>query len=84
MDGITELAKLFKERENKSSIGVITGTVANVSPPRVSISDRIVVSGGKLIIANSYLNAMQIGDSVIIIASSDNQKYYVIDKAVTG
>lgn len=84
MDGITEIAKMFKERDNKSSLGIITGTVASISPPRVRISDRIIVSGSKLVIASSYQNAMQKGDSVIVIASSDNQKYYVIDKAVTG
>lgn len=84
MDGITELAIMLKQRDNKIPTGVITGTVASTSPPRVSISDRIVASGSNLIIANSYRNSMQKGDPVIVIASNDNQKYYVIDKAVTG
>ncbi|WP_096199519.1 DUF2577 family protein [Bacillus sp. FJAT-45350] len=84
MDTTVRLAKLFKERENPFLFGALVGTVISTSPPQIKISNDIAPRGSKVIIANSYRNVMKNGDEVIVITSSDNQKYFVIDKAVRG
>ena len=75
----TELAKLFKSRDNKSPIGAIIGQVISASPLRVSIFH------GKVILDSPYrcsiLN-VDIGDDVLCIADSAGQTYFVIDKVV--
>lgn len=142
MDAISELAMLFKERENTSYMGPQMGTV--ISPPpdiKVGLGDKIILDkedlilaahvlagyereiegnhitgsvfssrGGKMdfhltgnppsqnytitnfsLLASTteksegtlkYTDTLKAGDKVILIPSSDNQKYYLIDKAV--
>lgn len=82
MDNIVELARLFKDRDNPFSFGILTGTIESTSPPKLRISDEIIVSGSHLILTRSYYSSMLKGDEVIVVVSNDNQKYYVIDKAV--
>ncbi|QNB48215.1 DUF2577 domain-containing protein [Thermanaerosceptrum fracticalcis] len=86
MDGITEFAKLLKERENKLYSGPAIGVVQSVSPLKVILGDRIVLTGTRLIAAAqvfaAYAEPLSQCDEVILIPSGDGQKYYLIDKAV--
>ena len=132
MDGITEFAKLFKERDNILYQGPQTGIV--LSPPpeiQISIGDQIVLKKNHLIIAAhvlgdyqreneivgtieneglsgsltlndmsqslsagtesgsttvkgtiTYKDTLKTGEEVILIPSTDNQLYFLVDKAV--
>jgi hypothetical protein len=142
MDAISELAMLFKERENVIYMGPQVGTV--ISPPpniKVSLGEKIILDKEDLIISAhvlagyqrameitnikntglssgsgdmdfhltgnppsknytitglsipqssamksegtlKYTDTLKVGDQVILIPSNDNQKYYLIDKAV--
>ncbi|QZY55093.1 DUF2577 domain-containing protein [Crassaminicella profunda] len=136
MDGISELAKLFKERDNQPYLGPQTGIV--LSPPpniQVVLGDKIILTKEHLIIAAhvlkdyqreievtgniqtkgeggsitlkkgsssttyevdggrvgaqttstgtmKYTDTLKKGDVVILIPSTDEQTYFLIDKAV--
>ncbi|MBB6217501.1 hypothetical protein HNQ80_003622 [Anaerosolibacter carboniphilus] len=142
MDAISELAMLFKERENVIYMGPQTGTVISPLPNiKVSLGEKIILDKEELIISAhvlagyqremeitnikstgfssdsgdidfhltgspppknytitglsipqsstmksegtlKYTDTLKVGDQVILIPSSDNQKYYLIDKAV--
>lgn len=56
MDGISELAKLFRERENKPYLGPHIGRV--ISPPpdiQIALGDRIILTKENLLIASHIL-----------------------------
>lgn len=81
---VVELAKMLKERENKTPTGPVVGMI--VSPPpsiQVSIGDKIMLDGSDLFIASKVLEGPLIkGDPVILIPSTDEQTYFLIDRAV--
>ena len=60
------------------SIGVTTGRVTSLAPLNVRISDAIIAKPPRLFYAKG--SVYEIGDEVIIIASSDNQRFYVLGK----
>lgn len=127
MDGIVELAMLFKERDNVAYMGPQVGKV--VSPPpdiKVSLGKEILLNKEHLLMAAhvlagyeraieipltndiegetelkfvgqpmehshdqksigvkgkmKYTNTLQIGDEVILIPTTDCQRYFLIDK----
>ncbi|ABR48582.1 hypothetical protein Amet_2428 [Alkaliphilus metalliredigens QYMF] len=127
MNGIKELAEMFKERENKAYMGPQIGKV--ITPPpniKVSLGDKIILEKNRLIIAAHvlsgytrqfqgqsngtittktppspvsyseytvledlnhageivYTDTLKTGDEVILLPSTDEQKYIIIDKAV--
>lgn len=84
MDGISELAKLFKERENKPIMGIQIGKVLSPFPNvKIGLGDRIILDKENLVISELIYNKiLESNDEVILIPTSDNQTYYVIDKAV--
>jgi hypothetical protein len=80
---INELAKLFKERDNKPYMGPVTGIV--LSPPpsiNVQIGDKIILDNDHLVLASLVMENLINGDEVILVPSRDEQTYYLIDKAV--
>lgn len=82
MDPISELAKMFKERDNKPYFGPQVGNV--ISPPpdiMVSLGDSILLDKEDLVIG-AMVQGLVAGDEVILIPSGDHQTYYLIDKAV--
>ncbi|WP_165916261.1 DUF2577 domain-containing protein [Marinisporobacter balticus] len=136
MDGISELAKMFRERDNKNYLGPQTGIV--ISPPpniQVTLGKKIVLTKEHLIIADhvlkdyqreleikgnmqtsgeggsitlktsstptiytvvtgnvsanttiigsmKYTDTLKTGDEVILVPATDEQTYFLIDKAV--
>jgi len=96
MDSITELAKLFKERNNPSIQGICVGKVLT-APPEL----KITVSGFILVVAQhllkTYISSSETvadhgqhthtvadvlccNDKVIVIPSRDDSIYFVMDK----
>lgn len=95
MDGITELAKLFKERENANFMGMQVGRVININPLKISLGDKIILDVDDLIIAETAYYKYElingtlkqviklfIGAEVILVPSTDEQTYFLIDKVV--
>ncbi|WP_427340655.1 DUF2577 family protein [Caloranaerobacter sp. DY30410] len=94
MDGISELAKMFKERENKPYMGPRVGQVISPLPEiKVKLGDKILLDKQRLIIASHIYEHfgwtdetgtyyLAEGDKVILIPSTDEQIYFLVDKAV--
>ncbi|WP_129599494.1 DUF2577 domain-containing protein [Anaerophilus nitritogenes] len=56
-DGITELAKMFKDRENPKQQGIQVGTV--ISPPpatKIRLTDKIILENDDLVFSAHVLN----------------------------
>lgn len=73
VDGISELAKLLKERENVLYLGPIVGTI--LSPPpeiKVQIDKNIVLNKNHLIIAGSLLKGYK---RLVMLESTKEQDY---------
>jgi len=82
MDPISELAKLFKERDNKPYLGPQVGSVISPFPDiKVSLGDSILLEKEDLVIG-AMVQGLVAGDEVILIPSGDCQTYYLVDKAV--
>ena len=90
MNGISELAKMFKDRDNVHYLGPQIGKVINPLPAiKVSLGNQIILEKDNLLIAghvyqhyhyidpDRYLNA---GDEVILIPTTDQQKYYLMNR----
>lgn len=84
MNGITELAKLFKQRENPNLLGVCLGTVVNLPPDlSIKLNEKITLTPKNLILSETLsLKELTSGDKVIIIPSTNEQLFFVLDKAV--
>lgn len=124
MDGIMELAKLLKERENPSTSGIQVGKVVVGFPDiKISAGDKIILDRDDLVFSAHILknyrrdfeienidgetdsinvgdhgthkhkintlkatikftDELKIGDEVILIPTTDEQTYYVLDKVV--
>jgi hypothetical protein len=81
-----KFAKLLQERDNLRSIGVVLGTVLAESPLTVGILDNQVQlhTGNCFIMDSLALKSAEIvaGDKVLVIASEDNQTFFIVDKVV--
>ncbi|WP_078410292.1 DUF2577 family protein [Priestia abyssalis] len=90
-DSITELALLFKERDNPGIPSVTTGIVLSPLPDIiVKLNDFITLYKNNIIVAEHIyshyehqnpLRWLNIGDEVIIIPTVDEQLYFMLDKA---
>lgn len=130
MDGISEFAKLLKDRDNRPYLGPQVGVVASPPPGlKVRLGSKVVLDKSRLIVAahvlegytrdveitglggevtlvkppppeiptesetwgitgteitgsSKYTDGLKVGDEVILIPSTDEQTYFLIDKAV--
>lgn len=92
-----EFAELFKENQNIEYIGIIVGTVVGIDPLKISIYGgqafiteenmyicknateyNMTVSTGGFVIHEG----LKVGDKAAVVATEDNQKFFVIDKVV--
>lgn len=59
-DGLTELAKMFKNNENKTTPSITTGIVEAVPPsPVIRISDIITLDKTQLVFASSLISGYE-------------------------
>lgn len=86
MDGYTELAKLFKERNNPRIPGARTGRVIYSlrldDEIRIQLNDNVVMRQHKLIFLSGVPSTLERGDEVILIPTNGGQEYFVLGKAV--
>lgn len=88
MDSYIELAKLFKERNNKPQVGILIGTVLEPYPNLTISVIQLTLDKDRLIIpfllqddikniADPYLDS---GDKVMLIPTTNLKWFYIIDK----
>ena len=75
MDGIAELAKMLKDRENGESYAPMVGAVID-DELRVAIKGKIILTSNNLIWCKHVVAA--IGDNVLLLPTASKQKFYVI------
>lgn len=99
-----DLAKEFKNRDNKEFIGAIVGDVLSVNPLKIGIEDnQIILDHSHFWLCGSlkeyaknatitatgnintdatitYKNILSLNDKVLVIASEDNQTFFIVDK----
>ncbi len=84
MDGITELAKLLKERENEKGYSPIFGTIIELPNTKIRISDKIILNDSYIKslfdfkqqnIDNEYI---YLGSEVVLLPYQNHQKFIMI------
>jgi hypothetical protein len=76
-----DMAKLFKERENKEPTGPIVGKVLSVTPYKISINDdQIFLENEHLYIMNSLIGTLLVNDEVLLIPTTSEQLYFITGK----
>lgn len=75
-----DLAREFKKRNNKKSIGPCVGVIQSISPLRASICDgQIMIDDSNGYTCKSVSEVFKTGDNVLIIPSGDDQKFFIVD-----
>lgn len=84
MNGITELAKLLKERENSDGYSPMFGTVIELPNKKIRISDKLILTDSHLTLCinlkekdadGEYIN---LGKTVVLLPYANGQKFIVI------
>ena len=84
MNGITELAKLLKERENSDGYSPMFGTVIELPNTKIRISDKVILTDSHLTLCTNlkeknadgqYIN---FGKTVVLLPYANGQKFIVI------
>ena len=84
IDGITELAKLLKERENETGYSPVFGTIIELPNTKIRISDKIILN-------DSYIKALfdykqqtsdqeyiYLGCEVVLLPYQNHQKFILM------
>lgn len=88
MDPYVEIAKLFKERNNKLPIGILIGTVVSPYPSLTITVLQLKLDKQRIVIpfslqdkikdiSDPYFNS---GDKVILIPTTNLKWFYAVDK----
>ena len=84
MNGITELAKLLKERENGDSYSPMFGTVIELPNTKIRISGKVILTDTHITLCRNlkeqntdgaYVN---LGKTVVLLPYANGQKFIVI------
>lgn len=73
MNGITELAKLFKERENGDGYSPVFGTVIELPNTKIRISDKVILTDSHITLCiylkeqNSDGEYINLGKTVVLL-----------------
>lgn len=84
MDGITELAKLFKERENRTGYSPVFGTIIELPNTKILISDKIILNDSYIKSCfdfkqkNSDGDYTYLGKEVVLLPYQNHQKFILI------
>lgn len=77
---IEELGKRIKTPAPR--IGVTTGEIISLSPLTVRINEAVIVKRPRLFYARGLV--FEMGDRVIVTASEDNQRFYIVAKEASA
>ena len=84
MNGITELAKLLKERENSDGYSPMFGTVIELPNTKIRINDKVILTDSHIMLCTNlkeqnadgeYIN---LGNTVVLLPYANSQKFIVI------
>ena len=84
MNGITELAKLLKERENSDGYSPMFGTVIELPNTKIRISDKVILTGSHITLCinlkekNADGEYINLGKTVVLLPYANSQKFIVI------
>jgi len=81
MDSVSELAKLFKERENQSVYSPMIGIVIELPDVRIRLADKIILDDSHLticVVLQHNAECSDIGREVVLLPYADGQKFFVI------
>ena len=84
MNGITELAKLLKERENSDGHSPMFGTVIELPNTKIRISDKVILTDSHLTLCinlkekNADSEYINLGKTVVLLPFANGQKFIVI------
>jgi len=81
MNGITELAKLLKDRENKSDYSPMVGTIIELPSLKIRLGDKVILDSFNLTMCVSLQHNEEysdIGKEVVLLPYADNQKFILI------
>jgi hypothetical protein len=84
MSGITELARLFKERENANGYSPVIGTVIALPNIKIRLGDKVILTSSHIKIGidlfqtNEHGQYINLGKEVVILPYADSQKFIVI------
>ena len=84
MNGITELAKLLKERENSTEYTPMFGTIIELPEIKIRINEKVILNNShlKLCMNISEQNAdgdyIYLGREVVLLPFANTQKFIVI------
>lgn len=84
MNGITELAKLLKERENSNGYSPMIGRIIELPNLKVRLGDKVILTSVhiktcvSLDTADGTGNYIHLGKEVVLLPYADNQKFILI------
>ena len=84
MNGITELAKLLKERENSVGYSPMFGTVLELPNTKIRISDKVILTDSHLTLCinlkekNADGEYINFGKTAVLLPYANSQKFIVI------
>lgn len=84
MNGITELAKLFKDRENETGYSPVFGTIIELPSTKIRLSEKVILTAEHISTIfnlheqDAYGNYILLGKTILLLPYADNQKYIAI------
>lgn len=84
MNGITELAKLLKERENDTGYSPMFGTIIELPQVKIRLNEKVILNNShlksciNLMMQNEDGDYIYLGKEVVLLPFANNQKFVVI------
>lgn len=84
MNGITQLAKLFKERENANGYSPMIGRIIGLPDLKIRLGDKVILTAAlikscvSLDTVDESDRYIYLGKEVVLLPYADNQKFIVI------
>ena len=84
MNGITELAKLLKERENGTGYSPMFGTIIELPESKIRLNEKVILNNSHLVCLwnlkeqNEDDVYIYLGKEVALLPFANNQKFIVI------
>ena len=84
INGITELAKLLKERENSSGYSPVIGRIIRLPEVKIRLGDKVILTSAHiksciyLTVTDENGKYINLGKEVVLLPYADNQKFIVV------
>jgi len=84
INGITELAKMLKKRENSDGYSPVIGTIIELPNIKIRLGDKVILTSAHikscidLMKTNEDGQYINLGKEVVLLPYADSQKFIVI------